>query len=364
LAEGGRAKQISDFAKGVLAERKGDNEKAVEFYRGVRKEDSDSFFLARKESGTQSSLGDMEGAVQTMREFAERYRENLAAQFSYVDFLKQVSGRDENARKLAVETMEEAWENHGLNEGVFNELLSGYEAEEAREKSLGLFDDFKAKEGDEASYWLTRLRAASVLMDGSSEAFQEEKGRCYDGLRQMGLEDDFIARKVSEYYRQQGDLEEAIAVLSEHVEKVPSSTSLMTRMGILQMAKGDVEAGKRTFIDVIAINPREALAHASLAKHYEKEGQKSLALELRSESLKISGGTPMEFLNLANQYLEYGDAHPARLLLEKARFDHPEEVEILAKLSVATVRDGMVREAGRLFRQVESLVEDLPVEDH
>jgi len=179
----------------------------------------------------------------------------------------------------------------------------------------------------------------------------------------MGLEDDFIARKVSEYYRQQGDLEEAIAVLAEHVEKVPSSTSLMTRMGILQMAKGDVEAGKRTFIDVIAINPREALAHASLAKHYEKEGQKSLALELRSESLKISGGTPMEFLNLANQYLEYGDAHPARLLLEKARFDHPEEVEILAKLSVATVRDGMVREAGRLFRQVESLVEDLPVED-
>jgi len=113
LAEGGRAKQISDFAKGVLAERKGDNEKAVEFYRGVRKEDSDSFFLARKESGTQSSLGDMEGAVQTMREFAERYRENLAAQFSYVDFLKQVSGRDENARKLAVETMEEARKRRG-----------------------------------------------------------------------------------------------------------------------------------------------------------------------------------------------------------------------------------------------------------
>jgi len=362
VAEESCSKQLSLFAKGLLTEREAEFEEASELYQEAMQQDPSSFYLTRKKSGALSSSGHMDAAVKTMGDFAQAHRENLAAQFSYVNFLERVASSREQSRKQALEVLEEAKISHGLSEKVFHGLLSRYEAGEERGKSLALYEEFvsAANGGKEASYWLSRLQAAGILMDGNGEPFQKEKECCYTGLRAVGLEDVFVARKVSEHYRQQGRVDEAMGVLAEHIELVPSSTSLMTRMGILQLASGQEEEGEVTLMTAMNINPRETLAYESLAKHYEKQGQKSKALELRGKALEISGGSPGDFLNLANQYLDHGEAHPARLLLEKARFDHPDDLEILAKLAAATAQDGLPDEAVKLCRQAELIVEEAP----
>ena len=158
-------------------------------------------------------------------------------------------------------------------------------------------------------------------------------------------------------------MDRALAVLEEHLELSPSSHSIRTRLGLLQLSNKDEAAGEKTLLDVIAIDPDQSLAHSSLAKLYAQRDEPLLALGHRAEVLRIRSGSPDEGIQVANEYLDLDQPHEARLLLEKFRFDHPDSPGIHARLAIATLRDGLPQEAARLFRQAEALAEDSKEED-
>jgi tetratricopeptide (TPR) repeat protein len=75
--------------------------------------------------------------------------------------------------------------------------------------------------------------------------------------------------------------------------------------------------------------------------------------------LKLRSGSAAEFLNLVEEWLAAGEPRPARLLLEKAAFDFPENTEIAAKLAIATRRDPETRtRSARLFREAATIAGD------
>jgi Tfp pilus assembly protein PilF len=75
--------------------------------------------------------------------------------------------------------------------------------------------------------------------------------------------------------------------------------------------------------------------------------------------LKIRGGTPEEFEQLAVELLAAGKNRDARLLLEKAVFNHPENAKLKTQLAVASVRDPESKDSAlRLFREAENLMND------
>ena len=114
----------------------------------------------------------------------------------------------------------------------------------------------------------------------------------------------------------------------------------------------------RTLQETLEIDPDQALAHRALSQYYARNEQPEQALHHSAEVLRILGGAPEDFLELANQYLDLEKPHQARLLLERARFDHPENPAVAARLAIATLRDGDTTEAARLFRQTEALAKE------
>jgi hypothetical protein len=106
---------------------------------------------------------------------------------------------------------------------------------------------------------------------------------------------------------------------------------------------------------VLAIDPRHALAHQALAKRYRLGGKPELADFHTGELLKIRGGSPSEFIKLADEQMASGHPREARLLLEKAVFNHPDHPDLRMKLAVAAHRDPETRAmSSRLFREAET----------
>jgi len=168
-----------------------------------------------------------------------------------------------------------------------------------------------------------------------------------------------LARRTSEHFRNSGRLDRAIAVLQTHVDAAPGSLALRTRLGILQLAAKRDADGERSLLAVLEIHSGQALAHQSLAKHFRMVGNAPAARVHAGELLKLRGGSPAEFLDLAEEWLAAGEPRPARLLLEKAAFDFPENPEIAAKLAIATRRDPeTMNRSARLFREAESIAGD------
>ena len=165
-----------------------------------------------------------------------------------------------------------------------------------------------------------------------------------------------LARAASEHFRTTGRLPEAVEMLAKHVEAVPSSLDLRTRLGILQLAADREKEGEQTLLEVVAIDNNQGLAHQSLAKLYRKQERAKEAREHGAQALKVRGGDVSAFIELADEFLAADLPRDARLLLEKAMFYHPSDAEVAVKLAVASRRDPESREqASRLFREAESL---------
>jgi Tfp pilus assembly protein PilF len=341
-----------DFARGVLAERRGDPAAARLAFERARAADPVAMPLMRRVAGLRQAAGDLAGASTLYREFAASRPERLDAQLAYADFLREASPDDDFASKLALEVLERAAARFPGAAGLSGRRFRLYENLGQRDRSLALFEQVAARpEGALEAVGMAR----SLFAADDAVARERVDGLLRDACRREPA-DPVLARAASEHFRTSGRLPEAVAILADHAAAAPASLELRVRLGILQLAAGRAEDGERTLRELLAIDPRQALAHQALAKLYRKQQRPAEARPHAAQRLKLRGGEPAEFVTLAEEFLAAGDAREARLLLEKAVFHHPSDPQLAAKLAVASRRDPASRgTASRLFREAENL---------
>ena len=354
---------LSLYAKGVFAEKEGDFQNARKIYQDTFSKDPKNYTLVRKVVSLQNITNDIDASTATLRDFAKNNRDNLAAQFDYASFLQRQAPDDEVARQAALETLELAHQNFPQSTRVYSSLISLYENLERRTDSLRILDQELKSSSDNPDHWLALIPIIKTLYPADDPLYSQKLAQAMTKVEEHGLQRADIARRVSEYHRGNREMDRALAALEKHLELSPSSHSIRTRLGLLQLSNKDEAAGERTLLDVIAIDPDQSLAHSSLAKLYTQRKEPLLALKHRAEVLRIRGGAPEEGIQVANEYLDLDQPHEARLLLEKFRFDHPDSPGIHARLAIATLRDGFTQEAARLFRQAEALAKESKEED-
>jgi tetratricopeptide (TPR) repeat protein len=344
-----------DFARGVLAEQRGDGAAAAAAFEQAREADPGAFPLMLRVAGRRQAEGDLAGASTLYREFAAAYPERLEAQLSYVDFLRESSPDDDFAGKLALETLEKTRANFPGDLNIERRLFRIYESLEQRAKSLEVFEAVASAEPghDQAMAAVEMARTLFPKDDADARARVDELFRKACGGDPA---DPVLARAASEHFRTTGRLPDAIDILAAHTAADPSSLSLRIRLGVLMLAAERTEEGEKVLLDVLAIDPRQALAHQSLAKLYRKLDRVAEARPHAAEVLKIRGGDPSEFVTLADEFLAADLPRDARLLLEKAVFFNPSDAALVVKLAVAARRDPESRAAAsRLFREAESM---------
>lgn len=350
--------KLAEYAKGIYAEREGDVETARKHFETSLKSDPHVFYLAQKTATVQGLLHDTAAASGTLRSYAKSHPQHLGSHLYYADFLNQWSSREATARKTAIETLERANTNFPHDSAVFSRLINLYETNEEPDKSRALFEaQFDAPEAG-PFHWMSLAPIARTLLPSDSEELTEHLDAIAVNTAKTGIAIPAAAKSVSDYYRKTDRLDEAITTLQQHVEAVPNSLDLRTRLGLLLIYADRDDEAEKSLLETLTIDHDQVLAHKALAKFYADRDQPIKSLYHRTEVLKIAGGDPSEFLELANQYLDNEQAHQARLLLEKARFDHPTNPGIAARLAIATLRDGDTEIAALQFRQAEALAKD------
>ncbi len=339
-----------DFALGVLAKSRSEVTEALLRFDNARVGDPLALPLVQRAVRARLAEGNRPAAVKLYRDLAAARPEDLEVQLGCADFLQQQAGGDALALKLADDALEAALTKNPGHPEVIRRLFQ--RAESSSDKS-SLLDQLAP---DEPAAVLLYASLSGSLIDSADAAAHEKVDRRFLHAVESHPENPGLARAASEHFRDSGRADQAIDILKRHVGAAPSSLDLRTRLGILLFAaKRDAE-GEAALKQVLAIHPRQALAHQSLAKFYRLRSQPGPARFHAGELLKIRGGPPADFIKLADEWLAADDPRQARLLLEKAVFDHPQNFELANQLAIATRRDPATRNlTARLFREAEAL---------
>ncbi|MEP4078057.1 tetratricopeptide repeat protein [Haloferula sp.] len=343
-----------DFARGVLEEARGNE--GMEWFERALEADPDAVPLIGKVGDGRFEAGDLEGAAEVYREFAERHPEEVGPQVAYADFLGKAAPGDDFAAKLASESLERALEASPSDVRIIRRLFRFYEQRGMRDESLALFDQVKKGEVSGGRSALVAADMARTLFPSDDQSTREALDRIFEEAMHASPMDPVLARAASEHFRKTGRAAKAVEVLEKHTEAAPSSLELRVRLGVLLFVAERTDEGEEVLKEVLRIDARQALAHQSLAKLYRKQEKPDEARPHAAEVLKIRGGDADEFVVLAEEFLEVGMVREARILLEKGLYDHPEAAWIAVRLAIATRRDPETRDgAVRLFREAESL---------
>jgi predicted Zn-dependent protease len=339
-----------DFALGVLAESRGDAAEALLRFENARAADPVARPLVQRAVRARLAEGNRAAAVKLYRDLATARPDALEIQLACADFLEQQSRGDALALKLADEIFATSLTKNPGDPEIIRHLFQ--RAPSADDKSR-LLDQLAT---DDPASVLLYASLSRSLIDSANAAAREKLDRRFLDATESHPENPGLARAASEHFRDTERSDEAIDILKRHVEAAPSSLDLRTRLGILYFAaKRDAE-GEATLQQVLAIHPRQALAHQSLAKFYRLRDQPGPARFHAGELLKVRGGSPADFIKLADEWVAADEPRQARILLEKAVFDHPQNFQLANQLAIATRRDPATRDlAARLFREAEAL---------
>jgi len=346
-----------EFAKGLLDQSRGNRQEAAKRFETARLADPLALPLVQRAANRNLAEGNLAAAVTLYREFAAASPQRLDAQLLYADFLRAQGKGDGLAEKMAGATLEGALQHFPDNPAILERLFRTSEAKGDHERSMQLFETLTAKRPLSPAAMLLAADWSGILFKGDDLPARDRLDRLFEKAVEATPTHAALARAASEHFRKTNRLDRAIAALDQHVQAVPADLDLRTRLGILQFAANHATDGEATLKAVIAIDDRNALAHESLAKFYRKQNQTPLALPHADAVLRIRGGDPSEFLALADEWLGVNQPKAARILLEKAAFDHPADPAIAAKLAIATHRDPETRgKASVLFREAESVI--------
>lgn len=342
-----------EYAQAVLAGLRGDAEGKARHEEAARIAHPTALLLADRAARRAIKAGDIKTASTLYRTLAQDRQDSLPAQFLYTDFLRSQSAEDDFALRLAVEKLEELRKKQPTHPEILERLLRLYEQQMQREKSEALYQDYlKHAEADPA----VAEMFSRILRDQDDAQSQEQLDKMYRQRIEETPGDPNLARAASEHFRKTKRLPEAIALLQKHVKAAPSSLDMRVRLGILLLANKQEAEGEAALLASLAIDPSLYVAHQSLAKLYGQQQKPEQARKHRSEMLKLRGGDASEFLEVSQEYLNAKDAKAARILLEKACFDYPKDVDLLYLRAVATHLDaGESAKAPALFDEAEKL---------
>jgi len=340
-----------EFAFGVLEKTRGVNT-AQDHFEKARLADPTALPLVSRAVGARMADGDRSAAIKLYRDLAAARSEDLEIQLVYADFLDQQSNGDSLAIQLSNDTLAAALNRYPGHPQLIRRLFQHAQAAANKPRQVELLELLSPD--DPAAVLLHASLSRSMAATEDAAARDKVDQRFLHAV-EVHPEIPALARAASDHFRDTDRPDQAIDILKRHVEAAPSSLDLRTRLGILLFAAKRDEEGETVLKEVLAINPRQALAHQTLAKFYRLRDQPESARFHAGELLEIRGGSAEDFTKLADEWLAANDPREARLLLERAVFDHPADFGLACKLAVATRRDPETRGlASRLFREAEA----------
>lgn len=348
------AGSLLDFSYGILEENHGNQKRANELIETAYNADPFAMPLVRRMVDIKMEAGDKLDALGIYEKVIAARPDEIGVRIEYGDFLETIGRGDGLADRKREEAYLKVLEAMPGKVLPIERLIRFARDKGDDDRARELLESLDMNSEEAVNYYIATTKS---LYDEKDEEAKKRIVGSYQKAMENHPEWSGIARSASDYFRDAGNNKEAIRILDLHTTAVPSSLDLRIRKGILHFTAGEDEAGVKVLKDVLAIHSRKVLAHESLAKFFRKNERIDEALYHSAELLKIRGGSPEEFEQLGVELLAAGKNRDARLLLEKAVFNHPENARLMTQLAVAAVRDPESKDSAlRLFREAENMM--------
>lgn len=348
------AGSLLDFSYGVLERERGNADAAAGRFGKAYEADPTAMPLVRIIAEKRMADGDRSGALDAYERVIEERPDDHTLSIEFGDFLGRVGKGDALADRKREEVYGKVLEALPGNFLPIERLIRMARDGSDDARARVLLEQIDPDSEESIRYYVATTKS---LYDSRDKEAAERIDKRFTEAMRSNPGWAGIARAASDHFRTTDRLDLAIGILRDHAKARPSSLDLRIRLGILLFSAGRDDEGLQVLNEVLEVHPKKALAHESLAKHYRKNGMHKKARKHAAEVLGIRGGTPAEFIELADELTADGGFREARLLLEKAVFLHEDEAELMMKLAMATSKDPETKDnAARLYREAEAML--------
>jgi tetratricopeptide (TPR) repeat protein len=129
---------------------------------------------------------------------------------------------------------------------------------------------------------------------------------------------------IADQSAQQGDWLEVKKAMQSALILDESNVEVLRRLGVAQLQMNDYTEAQKSFEAILAVNPQDDLAEASLANALHQLGEDDAAILHHERAIVLDGTYAPHFYNYANTLYDLKRMDEARALYEKAYALDPE----------------------------------------
>ena len=146
-------------------------------------------------------------------------------------------------------------------------------------------------------------------------------------------------------YRDQGQLDEAVAEFKEAIQLDPEFVEAHYNLGLTYVDQGELELAVAEQQEAIGLAPDLAEAHNGLGMAYYGLGRVDEAIAAYEEAIELDPDLSDAHFNLGHAYSDLGQHEQALAAYREAAQLEPDDHEIHHNVGVACIKQGMVTDA-------------------
>ncbi|RMD89623.1 MAG: tetratricopeptide repeat protein [Calditrichaeota bacterium] len=305
-----KEESLVDYIEGLNVLLRGDHQTALKKFREAVVKDSNNIDAYIKIGDLLREKGDIQKAIKTHQFLTVR---RGLSQKQQIEILKSLAQDYQSAKDYdrALEIIEQILDLDKNNLWAHELKLKIFEQMEAWNNAFREYKNIMKLKGSVQNGRLALYKVYEGLKLSESGNEKEARARFKDAIK-IAPEDPPGYIYLADSYIKENRKREALKVLKQFMEKVPSHSELaFERLKKMLFEEGAFGKIENIYLDILEEQPDNLPARFALAEIYEKKGDVTRAIELCTEILKREPSNKKARRHLVRLYHKAGKDHEA-----------------------------------------------------
>ncbi len=354
-----RAQSLSHYYRGLMKERAGRVDEALEAFEKALEFNPQNLRLAGRAS---ELAGQFSYTARGLSILEETLRLNEDDPDAYIILSEYLSTYNDNRRDFierSVSVMEQAATRFPRAPQVYERLVSLYLMGKDSFRARETLDRAAEQDSKDPEYWLEIGRIAARVYPVREGDVAPQLNAFYEKAYQFGQDNVDIAVRVADFYRVTRQLELARDRYAEIVRRFPGQLDVRRKLAGVYSLLNEEDKVLETLVELERINPHDLDTQKFIAGMYLRQNNFENSIRHYLKAFKISKGTSEEYQRVGWMLRWEDRAQEAIELLEQAIFHYPDDVKLMIELAISFNAAERYEEAFDGFVKAERISEKL-----
>src|SRR5581483_1453632 len=347
---------LAAFVDGIIAEDNGDADKAVDAYKKALSLDPSYGELAVKVAFELARRGDVSSGIEILKDSIKSAPKEPVTYLYLSQLYEKYLKKPDLAQKYA----QQALDLDPRNFASYVALYEIYINTGQQKKAAELLERASQLDNDDPQFWLQLgdFYVRLLMKDDGSAAPDDLKkmNAVYEKARALANNDPDVLTRVADYYVLSRQTKDAIPLYLKVVQlkqntSDPSFTAVQDKLARSFSANGQIDEAISVLQKLIKDNPVRYETYELLGELYEKKGDTKRALENYQQTLLLDPAVPINYLRVAQLFININEFDKAVATVKEARQKFPQVPQITYSLAIAYSKAKKNQEAVATFEE-------------